>query len=362
MFPVKIKLAIIIFGLGILGLTACRDEQYPMINNGTNTGGLTETDISDVRGYKDCYLGTFRCGLFVPRSYDESIEYPLIISLHGYSDTTTWNLEWYNDPLVHTNPSIVITPKCPTSEPEGWGDSWNAAVSPMMERTFQMFNKVDKYYNIDHNRIYIYGSSMGGYGTYAAIQQHPFLFAAAYVECGIGNTDLAGVLKSIPLWIFHGSNDPVVPVQGSRDMYHAILAAGGTQVRYTEYPGVQHNAWDYVKDESTLPYWLLAQRKESIHNPPEPVKNFQGNISSENHIILSWDIITGSENMDNNYWYCRIYRDNSVLTEIYNNTNEFIDVATDVNINHQYKISAVNYYFKESKISAPLSLDNISEF
>jgi hypothetical protein len=246
-----------------------------------------------------------------------------------------------------------MTPKCPITEFDGWGDSWTPSVSPMMESAFLMYNKVDEKYNIDHDRIYIFGTSMGGFGTYAAIQQHPFMFAAAYVECGNGNTDMAGILANIPLWIFHGSNDPVVSVQGSRDMYKAILEAGGTQVRYTEYPGVLHNTWDYGKNETTLTSWLLLQRKESVHARPGSVPELKAESTADHLLKLSWNVISGDDNEDNNYWFCRIYRDNTLLAEIYNDRSEFTDTTVVVNTSYNYKIAAVNYFFKESEASGP---------
>jgi len=202
-----------------------------------NPGDPMIRGISNQRGYKDWYLDNFRCGVFVPPSYSPDKQYPLVILLHGYTDTVTWNLQWYNEPVVSSDPCIVMTPKCPKSEIYGWGDSWDPRTSPMMAKTYEMMELVNQALNLDQNRLYIYGVSMGGYGTYGAIQKNPDLFAAGYAVCGSGNPDMAPVLANIPFWIFHDSDDPVVPVQGDRDMYKAVLDAGGTQVRYTEYPG-----------------------------------------------------------------------------------------------------------------------------
>lgn len=345
-----------IIGLVLLGTTNCGPKDYVHSKPGSGHNDLIVTDISDIRGYKDCYTGNFRCGLFVPRAYDEGIKYPLILYLHGYSDTTTWDLQWYHDPLAHSDPAIVLTPKCPTDEIAGWGDSWHADISPMLRNALEMLDRVTKAYHVDPDRIYVYGISMGGYGTYAALKNSPSRFAAAYVECGIGDPEMAAVLKNIPLWIFHGSDDPIVPVQGSRNMVQAILAAGGTQVRYTEYPGVKHNAWDFVEDESTLPYWLLAQRRGSVHVAPDSVPGFQAILLDGHQAKLTWEVRQNENNQDNNFWYCRIYRDACVVGEIYNNDNIFIDSTLNVGSSFSYRISAVNYFFKESPLSQNIKL------
>jgi predicted peptidase len=104
-----------------------------------------------------------------------------------------------------------------------------------MSKTYQMMDMVKEAFNIDKDRYYIYGISMGGYGTYGVIQKNPDMFAAGYSECGGPNIEIAPVIASLPFWIFHGSADPVVPVQPDRDLYRAVLDYGGTQIRYTNY-------------------------------------------------------------------------------------------------------------------------------
>ncbi len=339
--------SMILIAIGLALITSChsRENVDPRLS-----------EMSHQRGYKDWYLDSFRSGLFVPPSYTSDKKFPLIIFLHGYSDTTTWDLEWYNEPIVSSDPCIVLTPKCPASEIYGWGDSWDPRTSPMMEKTYEMMELVNQALNIDRNRIYIYGISMGGYGTYGAIQKNPDLFAAAYVECGNGNPAIASILADIPLWIFHGSDDPVVPVQGARNMYHAILDAGGTQVRYTEYPGVGHNAWDYAQKETTLQTWLLAQRRGSIHQKPDTLQDFSGTLTNSGRVNLAWKFPSVSGKEDNNIWYTRIFRNDSLITEIYNDRNSYIDSAVTYNAEYNYKASCVNYYFKESDFSAPLAI------
>ncbi len=70
----------------------------------------------------------------------------------------------------------------------------------------------------------------------------PDLFAAAAPIAGAGNPSKAALIKDLPIWAFHGSADPVVPVSGSRDMIAALRAAGG-HPRYTEFAGVGHGVW-----------------------------------------------------------------------------------------------------------------------
>ena len=316
-------------------------------------------EMSAVRGYKDWYIGTFRCGLFVPPSYDKTKKYPLIIFLHGHSDTTTWNLGWYQEPILSNDPCIVLTPKCPVEEIYGWGDSFDPRTSPMMAKAYEMLELVEKAFNPDKDRYYIHGTSMGGIGTYGVLQKNLGKFAAAYIECGRPNVEIAPLLINTPLWVFHGSADPVVPVQPDRDLYRAIVNLGGDQIRYTEYAGVGHNVWDYTPKETTLPKWLLAQRKGSVHQAPVNVSNFKADLYPNNKVFLEWTIPDeNAQTADNKVWFCRLYRNGELINEVFNNRNNYMDSTITTGISYEYKILAVNYYFKESLQANVIKFDS----
>jgi len=138
------------------------------------------SQLNKVRGYTNWYINDFRCGVYVPADYDSTRKYPLIIFLHGHSDTITHSLPWYKEPFISKDPCIVLTPKCPVEETEGWGSTFYVAMSPMLDRAFYMVTLAEMAFNLDRSRYYIYGSSMGGYGTYAALSAYPDRFAAAY--------------------------------------------------------------------------------------------------------------------------------------------------------------------------------------
>jgi predicted esterase len=314
-------------------------------------------EMSSVRGYKNWFIDDFRCGLFVPPSYDNTKKYPLIIFLHGYTDTTTWDLKWYNEPFVTEDPCIVLTPKCPKEQEYGWGSSFDPRTTPMMTKAFEMMEMADRAFSLDKDRYYIYGSSMGGYGTYFAIKKNPEMFAAAYVECGSSSKDMAPIIAKMPFWMFHGSEDPIVPVQPTRDLYQAVLDIGGTTIRYTEYQGVGHNAWDYTGKETTLPYWLLAQRKGSVHEAPQPVYGFKAVLTPESRVSMRWELPSGTSG-DDRIWYCKVYRDGQLIREVYNDCNIFTDSTSLQAGDHKYKITGVNFHFKESSPSQEVTINS----
>jgi predicted peptidase len=115
-------------------------------------------------------------------------------------------------------------------------------------------------YNVDKSRLYLYGISMGGFGTFSILQKNPGKFAAAFAICGGSDVAAAKSLLDTPLWIFHGDADDIVPVRLSRDVYKEMIRLGGKKVKYTEYPGVKHNSWDNAMKEPGLVEWLFAQK------------------------------------------------------------------------------------------------------
>ena len=113
---------------------------------------------------------------------------------------------------------------------------------------------------VDSARIYATGISMGGYGTWDAVQRRPELFAAAMPICGGGDTACAAKIKDVPIWCFHGDADGAVPVCRSRNMVSALWAVDG-KIRYREYPGVGHNCWTRTYGDDTVLSWFFSQKK-----------------------------------------------------------------------------------------------------
>jgi acetyl esterase/lipase len=71
---------------------------------------------------------------------------------------------------------------------------------------------------------------------------------------------LAGRLRTMPIWIFHGAKDDVVPLERSQEMVEALRAAGG-DVRFTVYPEAKHDSWTATYANPELYTWLLAHRR-----------------------------------------------------------------------------------------------------
>lgn len=216
--------------------------------------------------------------ILFPKNYDIKKEYPLLLFLHGAGERGDDN----ELQLVHGSkmfleniekyPSIIVMPQCPKDM--RWSNvDWNARLEdgtcnmPLSEKPTQpmglvleLIDDLIKTKPIDKNRIYVGGLSMGGFGTFDLVARKPDFFAAAIPICGGGNPLVAKLYAdNTAMWIFHGDEDRVVPVEGSRKMYQ-VLKKLGADVKYTEYPKVKHNSWDNAFSEPDLLEWLFSKK------------------------------------------------------------------------------------------------------
>lgn len=203
-------------------------------------------------------------------------KYPLVIFLHGSGERGHDNdaqLKWgvmnfATDANMVLHPCFVIAPQCP--EGSGWsnfsGDrkkmELNLQPTPAkpMELLIGLIHKMIKSFNIDSNRIYITGLSMGGFGTYDAIERYPHLFAAAVPVCGGGDVSKASSIAHIPIWIYHGSDDPAVSPLYALNMLEALTKAGA-RPGFTQLPETGHFSWLGAYSDARIMEWMFRQHK-----------------------------------------------------------------------------------------------------
>ena len=194
---------------------------------------------------------------FVEYSPDSTGEkLPLIIQLHGAGergnggdDLAKVEIHGFAKYLKEAEcRCMVVMPQCPLDT------FWAARVESLIKFIGQLTEEFD----IDVNRIYLTGLSMGGFGTWFTAMARPDLFAAIAPVCGGGMPWNAGVLK-MPVWAFHGVNDTTVSVNHSDEMVEA-LKRENADVKYTRLEGVGHNVWDYTYN-AELMEWLLSKNK-----------------------------------------------------------------------------------------------------
>ena len=189
---------------------------------------------------------------------NSSEKFPLMVFLHGAGERgTDINKVIANGPLQDkykefTQEFAILAPQCPE------GQYWD------VETVYRLIQKIIKdHKNIDTNRIYLTGLSMGGWGRWRLAEKHPELFAALVTVCapaGLPEKREAHFLKDIPVRIFHGAIDDIVPVDNSIQMYHELKKLGA-DVELTIFNDDNHNSWDSTYSNPELYKWILKQRK-----------------------------------------------------------------------------------------------------
>ena len=198
--------------------------------------------------------------LFLPREYQareqRGEKWPLILFLHGMGERGD-DLELVKihgiAKIVETQPDfpfIALSPQCPD------GNMWwhhNLTLKGLLD-------EVMADYAVDPQRVYLTGLSMGGYGTWSLATSYPELFAAIAPICGGGMSEWMFALKEVPVWAFHGAEDPLVPLERGQRLVDALGAWGG-DVRLTVYPGVGHDSWTQTYENPELYEWFLQHRR-----------------------------------------------------------------------------------------------------
>ena len=186
--------------------------------------------------------------VFVPSSYDRNQAAPLIVSLHGLGRTHDW-LMGYHGLLdqAEANGYIVVTPLGYIRR--GWYGSRTIDDMEDGKRSEQdvmnVLQLMRDEFNVDSDRIYLWGHSMGGAGTYHIAAKYPDLFAGLGVAAPAPEADapMAAILediKHLPIFVLQGDEDTAVPVERTR-AWVAKMAELGMQHVYVEIPGGDHS-------------------------------------------------------------------------------------------------------------------------
>jgi predicted peptidase len=199
--------------------------------------------------------------LYLPPAHDPEVQsVPVLFFLHGAGKRgdDLNKVASLAPPLQAENgrdfPFAIAAPQCLE------GRNWTSSPAELM----QFMEEVVDRFNGDRDRIYICGQSMGGAGTWRMLVDYPDYFAAAMPICGSGDVQKASSLVEIPIWVFHGRLDNVVPVARSIEMVEAIEAAGGTRAKLTIYEDVGHSSWYKAFKEPALYDWMLNQAKGEV--------------------------------------------------------------------------------------------------
>lgn len=237
--------------LAAASAAACRTRVPPVTAPGQHAQEFSARVVRDVGAR---YL------IYLPANYDPSggARWPLLLFLHGAGErgADLARVKIHGPPkLLDARPDFPFVVVSPQAE----GDSiWSSlALDALLD------DVIDRY-AIDPDRVYGTGLSMGGYGLWQLAMEFPHRFAAiAPVSAGAVPSG-ACALRHLPIWVFHGRRDDIVPLDRATQLVDRIRnCEGGGDVRLTVYDDAGHDAWTRTYENAELYAWLLQHRRRA---------------------------------------------------------------------------------------------------
>jgi len=227
--------------------------------------------------------------LFVPSNYDATKKWPLIVGLHGAGRPYDWLMGYdgiidfaqrdgfimvtplgyralggYGAPRAPRRAAPPTAPATPAPLPPGRtaaqaealareAESLPPNIAELSEKdVMNVFGIVRKEFNIDENRIYLWGHSMGGGGTYHLAAKYPDIWAALAVAAPgpAAKPEQLERFKNTPILVLQGDADRTVLPAGTRNTV-AQMKQLGMECVYVEVKGGDHSLF-ISKNRDTL--------------------------------------------------------------------------------------------------------------
>jgi predicted peptidase len=196
--------------------------------------------------------------VYVPTKYDASKPAPLIMALHGLGSNPTQLIRYGGlTDLAEERGYLVAAPMGYNAG--GWYGSQGSGrprlgagrgdQSAIPENLGELSEKdvmsvlamMRKEFNVDPSRIYMFGHSMGGGGTWHIGIKNPDLFAglAPIAPAIFQSRDDLEKIKHVPVIVVQGDADKLVPVAGARRWVEKMKELKMDH-EYIEVPGGDH--------------------------------------------------------------------------------------------------------------------------
>ncbi|MDH3503943.1 MAG: alpha/beta hydrolase-fold protein [Nitrospirota bacterium] len=196
--------------------------------------------------------------LYVPTSYTPEQSYPLILCLHGAGFTGEAYLDRW---MPRLGEKYILA--CPSVTMGSWWTRYGE------ELVLDVLHEVQEQYHIDPNRIFLTGMSNGGIGAWIIGMHHADRFAGiAPMASGIDEV-LYPFLENLvhtPVYVIHGVEDQVMPVQLSRDLVKE-MERRGIPYHYQEHTWTHAHAGGHFFPKQALPdlmAWFNGQQREPV--------------------------------------------------------------------------------------------------
>ncbi|CDR30773.1 Predicted esterase [Acholeplasma oculi] len=238
---------------------------------------LTDYMSLEIYENKDIHPTGLLYRVFIPRV--KRRKYKLFIYMHGsgergidgisHVERHAKILNYIIDHPIYGKETIIIAPQIPENErmvplsdiKAGKYDFELNETTPIKTLIHEFIHKeLPTKYKIDPQHMYIGGISMGATHAFDLIASFPGKFASGLLICGILDLKQLPKVKHTPLFMFHSSDDPVVPYQSYHNGYE-ILKSLGADVMYHEFNDTGHAVWNKAYEEPGLIDWIFTKKR-----------------------------------------------------------------------------------------------------
>lgn len=205
-----------------------------------------------------------------PKDHDISLKYPLVITFHNSSRIGTDNenqLEplariWVRDTIYTTYKCFVLAPQF-SRRSSNYTDTGNGLVAKPSDEVALLLDLIRKiqqeYPNIDRNRIYLVGYSMGASTAQNLFSMNPDQFAALVSIAGVPDLSNTDKLVTKKIWLIHGEKDDENPYPGSETLFRRLK--GNKKLVFTSFPYLNHhNIMIPFLLTDAIPKWLFKKQ------------------------------------------------------------------------------------------------------
>jgi len=218
--------------------------------------------------------------IYIPENFDESKKYPLVVFLHGALSNHRLGLmrafgqgniqgpEFGTPGFVPPETDLEISRSYPVlksvdyivAAPFARGTAGYQGIPE--QDVYDMLADIKSKFNIDEDRMYLTGLSMGGGGTLWIGLTRPDLWAAIAPVCPAppeGTDILAGNAFNIPVHLFVGDRDGLMTTS---DAWYERFKSNNINVEYVIYPGIAHNSWEYSYKDGFIFDWFAQFKRD----------------------------------------------------------------------------------------------------
>lgn len=221
-----------------------------MLAHAFNASKEQITTLGITMGYRKCVI-----------TNENSTEAPiLVVYLHGGSSKGNDNEKQLLEPgadsiarylEAHGINAIFLIPQCPTDK--SWGGPMNTMLKAM----------IDRYASegvADTNRIYIFGGSMGGTGTWGMLSAYPNFFAAAMPVAANPSKTVVENVATTPAYTVMGTADAIMKVETAASFVEELKALDD-DVRMDVEEGWTHETTCIQSYTTARLEWVFSHRR-----------------------------------------------------------------------------------------------------